>query len=457
MRRRAAVRSRGLHAVTIVLCAAALAPAAPPMTESGRRIQFPGVFVGTGLRQLDPEHDEGDPLRYLELRSEFPLGPLAVGLDLELGLEDRSLFRFDIRNRDWDEPSDWLRWIDYIDLGRPGQNYYVSVSRLRDVRLGHGTLLDHYQSAIDFDSPRTGAQAGVELGYVSADVLTNDLVRPDVVGGRVALRPLHKGGSSLERPEFGITAQIVSDLRAPERLRFDGSGRPRLDGERNYRAAREPLTAWGLGVELPSIHLVFDLVPYVEWNRIEDFGDGWHVGADLGLTVPGTELNVLARLEWQRGERGYLPTYFHALYEVDRFRFPRLDSATTRREALAAITMADGYLVEARALLAGFELLASFEYVDTEEDNNLFTLGLKWVGSEEWSARVFYVRRGATQLPEAFSFDDASTLGVHVVWHAERWAALDLGYERSYIMDRVRRQFDPVDVWSAALLFGSSF
>jgi hypothetical protein len=445
------------------LVATALAAVAAPPAQAqgvaapGRQVMFPGFYVGSGITVIDPENDGRETLRHLDVRSEFSAGPLRVGIDAELRYEDKDLFEFDLRDPDWDETSDYLRWIDYIEIGNRGESYYAVVERLQDARLGHGSLIDHYQSWIDFHSPKTGGQVGSDLGWVGVDGLANDLTDPQVLGGRAWLRPFHTGSGKATEPEFAITAQIATDLDAPKRIKLNAAGMPDLDDDQNYRVKEDEVLAWGLGADLPAMNLFFDMVPYVEWNRIEDFGDGWHFGADLVFGVPGADVNFLARLEWQLTEDEYLPTYFNALYEIDRFRFPRLDSPTTRREALKEVSAANGYLVETLLTISGIQLRGSYQYVDTEEENNLFTLSATLLEYERVRARAFFVRRGVSQFNQVFTFDEQTTLGAEVIFKMAEWSYLDLSYTRSYVLDERTRQYEALDAYSIAVLFGQSF
>ncbi len=449
-------RRRGA-ALAVLALAALAALSARARAQGGRAVRFPGFYVGTGLVTIDPQAGHKDTLRYLGIRSEFPIDAVRVGIDAHLRFEDRNIWAFDLRERDWDEPSDFARWIDYIEYGRPGDAFSVRIARLRDGRLGHGTLLDHYQGWLDFDSPRTGAELGVELGWIGAEGIVDDIVAPEVLGGRVSLRPFHSGGLKLEEPEPAVTAQIVSDLHAPIALRRDGLGRPKLNDDHNLRTRNDALTAWGIGLDLPPMHVLLDMMPYLEWNRIENYGEAWHAGADFAMAIPGSQASMLARVEWSRTTDRYVPTYFNALYEIDRFRFPRLESATTRREVLARTSARNGYLAQGRLMISSFDVQASYLYVDTEEHNNLFVLSATLEGSDSLWARVFYVRRGATQLPELFSVNDGTTIGVDLTLRLGGGLYLDGGYTRSYVMNDAERRFRPLDVYTAALLFGTRF
>src|SRR5690606_20158404 len=105
--------------------------------------------------------------------------------------------RFDddlrLRGADWDEPSDWPGFVDFIEWGEEGSTPRARIGRLHNARLGHGTLLDHYQTTIDVDSNKVGVEAELTLGSMGIEAVANDVVTWEVLGARIWLDPFLGG------------------------------------------------------------------------------------------------------------------------------------------------------------------------------------------------------------------------------------------------------------------------
>ncbi|GIW71575.1 MAG: hypothetical protein KatS3mg102_1117 [Planctomycetota bacterium] len=442
---------------------AAVAPPAALAQDRGatavvrpRPLRFAGLWGGAGITLLDPERSGRQTLRHLDLHGEWLLGPIALGIDLDLRFDD--LTGLTLRDEDWDEPSDWLRWLEFAELGRPGGSYHLGLGPLRDYRLGHGTLLDHYWGELDFDSPKTGARGSFELGYLGAQAVLNDLTAVEVFGGRAALRPLHdpQGPAGAE---LALTGQIVADRRAPERLRLDGMGQPRFDSRGNLEVATEAVYGWGVGAELPALPLLgLELLPYFEYNRLEPhFGWGAHFGLEFAWQLPVLQLQVLARAEHREMGAEYLPVYFGPLYEVDRFRYPDPGSPLTRQQFLDGVPAQRSWLGEATFTISSFLVRTSFEALERTEQHNLYTLAAAIEGVDGVWLELLYAKRGVRQFEEVFSFDDRTAMRVRLqlVLGANAW--IDAQFSRTFILERDRRRLEPLDAYALAILFGGRF
>ncbi|MFC1706786.1 hypothetical protein ACFL59_08195 [Planctomycetota bacterium] len=417
------------------------------------KLTLPGVFLGGGLTVLDPESGTARTFTRLRLRSEFAIWQLAVGVKLNLAFDDD----FNLRSEDWDEPSDWPGFIDYLEFGRPEELVYVRMGRLQNVRLGHGTLLNHYQSAIDLDSQKVGLQAGLHLDSLGVDLLTSNVIEWEVIGGRAYVAPFGEAGGII-LPDIRFTGQFVVDTLAPVVLFTDPFGQPLLDDDENFTFRGDPLVTFGLGAEVQLLKSPVSLVPYLEQNFISGKGSGTHAGAELRFTLPVFgKIGLVAQGEFRILDHHYLPSYFDAQYEIDRYRFPEKNSQETKRAYLDQVVAQTGYMFRAGVRVPFVEASLGFDGLTELEEQNRLVVGVEVSGLPYLRLRILYTRRGVHTADEILTYDDQTTLVGEVLVQLNRFVFLDLEYSRTFELDETTRTYRPIDAYTPAVLIGWTF
>ena len=305
------------------------------------------------------------------------LGPVRVDFaaPLRFGMGD---FRF--REEDYANGRDALRILrcarlDLGDYRRPEDRHdpncdayesaaglhdrmYASLrlSPLRDVSLGHQTLVSGLNNSLDPNTPQIGAQAeGILRDIGQFQVFLDDISAPRLLGGSVSLRPLQVAGENWDETpdDLRISAGIVSDLMAP--LRVHGAfGQPVRDADGAVRMATTRLTAvtadahylyiWSSCAEQGSSVCeatrgigLFGFADYNRFLEVED-ADGLHAGLRFrylmrqryrqadgqalegdGVMLPTWEID--AGGEYRNLGNRYLPGYFDANYTVQSQSF----------------------------------------------------------------------------------------------------------------------------------------
>jgi len=87
-----------------------------------------------------------------------------------------------------DAATDLALKIKYLEWGVQGTDpFYLKVGNLKTMTLGHGTVVRNFANDQDFPAIRkVGLNAGAKFGGVTLEGLSDDLVNPSVVGGRLA-------------------------------------------------------------------------------------------------------------------------------------------------------------------------------------------------------------------------------------------------------------------------------
>lgn len=315
----------------IILVMIALSLLAPLWAQDGGGDKgfSAGLNLGTDLL---PNPDTGvmESWSKLGFRPDLALGKFGVGLDLTLRFQlypdpndNTKIIR--IYEPDW-LPAAGSTITDILDLYLPKILYvryglkdidpiYVKLGSISDFSLGNGLVVSDYSNTRFLPDRRIfGLQLGVDgaafkVPYFGMEVLTGNLSKFDVIGGRVYLRPLAFLGSSLfGRLQVGATAVLDQDPL----LYFDNSS--------NTYAASSPVYVLGADLTLPILSgKLLSLVSYVEGAK--EMNDamgaiGGIRGKLLGFIRYGAEARYM--------QEGFIPAYFdtnYDLYRAERFDY----------------------------------------------------------------------------------------------------------------------------------------
>jgi hypothetical protein len=170
------------------------------------------------------------------IRPDIPIGPVGIGLDMELFLDNTGKISsegwdFSNRNQSIDTI---LRKIYYVRYGKPQDPVYLRVGALDDVTLGYGLIMNGYRNTLNYPGDKKlGVEFGLEnLGTFGLGIqgMINSIGdfknKGAVIGGRVSARPFKPSGVSLfEKATFGAT--FVRDINQYAGLKdSDNDGYP---------------------------------------------------------------------------------------------------------------------------------------------------------------------------------------------------------------------------------------
>jgi hypothetical protein len=223
-----------------------------------------------------------------------------------------------------DAATDLFLKFRYIEYGRPLDDpFFFKVGNLNSFTVGHGLVMRNYANDAEFPAiRRLGFNLGMDMGAWGFEALTNDLLEPEIFGGRLYVRPVPDF-----KLAFGLSA--VADI-APASIFGDDAS--------NYG---DPIfIAGGVDLDLPiitsqllGIRLFADaaaMMPYLRtdaagypgveagWQLDAVYSDGkpqnW--GAAAGLM--GNVLFIDWRLEYRYFTGAFRPAFFDSGYERAR-------------------------------------------------------------------------------------------------------------------------------------------
>lgn len=356
-----------------------------------------------------------------------------------------------IRSQDWDEPSDYMRVLRYIQYGSRGDTFYGRAGELASVVIGHGTIVSGYNNVIDVNHFQWGLTGAVNLNFGGGEVLLDNIIDPDLMGLRLFVRPWHfiDPESYLTNLAFGIS--LIGDTAAPRTLAQATDGTYVVDDEQNLVVAEDEGTGvLGFDVELQAFTNEFvSLTPYTDVNVHLGHGSGLHIGnlANFSFTE-AVALNT--RLEFRVLGEGYYAGYFDSLYELERLLFQPLDPTGQRRPKLQVLLNEPpesrlGWYGEGTLGILGMIFITA-GYEDYQgDDNSSFFARLALAGLGPVDIGAYYVNQNFDGVGEFFDLDNAllvseARVGVYgplyvIGQFSRRFAAQEDG------------TYEPVDDW----------
>ncbi|MAO82407.1 MAG: hypothetical protein VX405_10165 [Myxococcota bacterium] len=380
--------------------------------------------IGLGLTNFG----DGDYFVQVSPRVDFSLGGVGIGLQIPLNLRiwdadpKASGDHFGlIREEDWDEPSEFLKAIRKVRLGRKTSKLYISGGEL-SAEIGHGTILGNYINNVDIETFRAGAHVAMNVRRGGFEVLVSDIgtvlgdnPHSQLVGFRGYIRPsafFYDKKHLYDMFAIGLTA--VMDLNAPLQLQMENGVAVVQDG----RFVPQTIgTARVLGVDVEARVLqnpLLDLMPYIDVNSIKDVGGGVHVGVKALAKLPiGLDLKLPVRLEyrWFPGS-SYAPQYFSTFYELERYQMgaaakPKLQLFLDKEGGLGA----NGIYGDLAFDFIGLAQLGLIyeDYQGAEPNVSGF---LKVPALDAFKFKAYYQRRGVEGLDDVFTLDEKSLAAV---------------------------------------------
>jgi hypothetical protein len=90
-----------------------------------------------------------------------------------------------------DIASDLFLKIRYLEWGQQRDPFFFKVGNLNDITIGHGLIMRNFANDADFPTVRrVGVNVGMDFGGFGLEAMVNDAASPDIVGGRLYVRPV---------------------------------------------------------------------------------------------------------------------------------------------------------------------------------------------------------------------------------------------------------------------------
>jgi len=354
---------------------------------------------------------DGAAYYLVNISPEVAFGQLGIGLDLNLRFNTQG----QLRPGDYTKFEDYLRIIRYVRWAQKGDPMYVRVGQLDYSMLGHGSIIYNYRNGASYDMRRTGIELDMNFEKYGFESMYSDLTGRGLFGLRGYAKPL-KFTSLAKVPvinNFEVGATYARDLNEyANYTRYDSSS---------------SLSIYGFDFGLPIIsYSNLKSTIYYDFGQIAHYGHGSTIGINLNFSGLGI-LNVRGKYEYRMNGANYIPAYFNALYEHDRFNsVTRLSKADT----LWQVGANQGYFGELIiSIFNTFYIITGYQAPSGVENQGILHAELQLPNV------AGIVIRGAfdkTRIGRVFMLDDNSILSGEIGYKPLKYLLVSMLYQRTF-------------------------
>ena len=267
------------------------------------------VTGGLGMTMID-----GKPYYLFHLMPELSFGKIGIGLDVNIRIGEDGK----VRHEDFKDAYSYLRLIRYVRYGAKHEPWYARLGTLDYSNIGHGYIMYMYRNSASYDLRKIGVEFDADMKQVGFESMYSDIGGAGVLGLRGYARPLQFTDAGaipiLGGLETGIT--FASDFNAnANQTRGEGD----VVGQVKRAQKGGALSIMGFDLGLPLLtHEMIRSTLYADYAKILNYGSGTTLGLNLQLRGIGI-ITVDAKYERRFVGDQFLPSYFNALYERERY------------------------------------------------------------------------------------------------------------------------------------------
>lgn len=390
--------------------------------------QDEGIFSGgLGLSWID-----GKPYYRIGFRPEVSFENYGVGLDLNLDFDSDGNFR----RENFNEFSDYLSIIRYVRYGIKNDPVFIKLGALDYYTIGHGTIMHQYNNSPTFDSRKVGLLADIDFGQFGFESMYSAFGEDGVIGFRGYIRPLQFTSVSeipiISMLEVGAT--FVSDFSENAGVL---SGNYNISDNRFQVIENNgSINVIGFDLGFPLISSsITDLILFLDYNKIISFGSGVATGVKLNLNGLGL-FNLSAKVERRFNGDNYIPSYFNALYEVERFRLNTSTGLFNSKvqQLKSATDNSDGFYGDLYVNVLGmFNVFGAYQRLDDYPKSGILNLRTEIAPEDApFVARAGYDKINIKDGNDLFKLDDRSYLFAEVGYKPIEYLLVSIVYNWTF-------------------------
>jgi hypothetical protein len=365
------------------------------------------IPVGFGATFID-----GETFYLISISPEVAFGQLGVGLDLNL----RFTTKGKLRAGDYNKFEDYLRIVRYVRWAQKGDPFYTRVGQLDYSLLGHGSIVYNYRNSASYDMRRTGIELDMNFDTFGFESIYSDIIDRGLLGMRGYVKPLKltSFGKVPVINNFEVGATYARDLsNVADITSADSSGRG--------------LAIIGFDLGLPILsYKILKSTLYFDYAQIVHYGHGTSVGVNMNYSGLGL-VDLRGKYELRFNGVHYLPAYFDALYEHDRFDPVRRLSKSDMLDTIGANRGYYGELII--SILNSFNIIAGYQAPFDTKDEGLLHAELRL---PEVSGIVIRGAFDKAKIGRAFILDNNSLLSAEIGYKPAKYLLVSTLYQQTY-------------------------
>jgi hypothetical protein len=342
---------------------------------------------------------------------ELAFANFGVGLDLRLEFNADG----ELRTGSFNRFEDYLSIIRYVRYGYKKDPVYARVGALDYATLGHGSIMYLYNNSTSFDARKVGLAFDLDLSAFGFESVYSNFADAGVLGLRGYVRPLQFTELApipiIGKLEIGAT--VASDFN--EKAGVINGTYSETEDKFTPTTDLGSTTIFGFDIGLPILRAsVLNIDVYFDYAKIVDFGSGTALGTVLDFHGLGL-VNLTAKLERRFNGENYLPSYFNALYEIERFNLDRSSgtvSSKIKSMTLGTNKSSNGWHGQLFVDVLGmFNILGSYQRLDELPNSGILHLATNILPEDApYVARAGYDKRGIGNESAIFKLDSNSHL-----------------------------------------------
>ena len=354
----------------------------------------------------------GESYYLVNIAPEVAFGQLGIGLDLNLRINTQG----NLRAGDYTKFDDYLRIIRYIRWAQKGDPLYIRVGQLDYSLLGHGSIIYDYRNSASYDMRKMGIEFDMNNEKYGFESMYSDLTGRGLLGIRGYARPL-KLTTLAKTPvinNFEVGVTYSRDLN-------------RFADYTHVDSSRSGLTIYGFDFGLPILSYSFIKSSlYYDFAQIAHYGHGSTIGINLNYSGIGF-VNIRGKYEYRLNGANYIPAYFNALYEHDRFDFLNRRS---KSDTLWQVAANRGYFGELIiSIFNTFYIITGYQASADVENQGILHAEL------QLPVITGFVIRGGfdkTRIGRVFILDDNSILSAEVGYKPVKYLLVSMLYQCTF-------------------------
>ena len=327
-----------------------------------------------------------------------------------------------MRPGDYVKFEDYLRIIRYVRWAQKGDPLYIRVGQLDYSMLGHGSIIYNYNNSASYDMRRTGIELDMNFDKLGFESMYSDLTGRGLLGLRGYVKPL-KFTSFAKVPvinNFEVGATYARDLNENADWTY-------FSNTSEYYTKRSGLSIYGFDFGLPIIsYSILKSSLYYDFAQINNYGHGSTVGINMNFSGLGL-VDIRGKYELRYNGIQYLPAYFNALYEHDRFDPV---SGVSKSDTLKYVSANHGYYSElVISVLKTFNIIAGYQAPFDIKDQGVLHAELQLPQVTGIVVRCAFDK---TRIGRIFISDDNTILSAEVGYKPVKYLLVSMLYQRTF-------------------------
>ncbi|MBS1514189.1 MAG: hypothetical protein JSS63_04130 [Bacteroidetes bacterium] len=190
---------------------------------------------------------------------------------------------------------------------------------VKEQSMGKGSIMYQYNNSTSYEDRKGGVDLSMAIQGSSINFLLADITKGGVVGADFNLELMTLLGEKNSRLDIPVLKHFFLGFNYGGDFN-EKAGITKIDSLTG--AIREDKGAMHIIDTYAQMRLFdepnFNIELYGDYSKIMKFGSNFMAGLDFNFTSKAGSLSLSAQRRFQQGK--YLPTYFDAFYETDRFQ-----------------------------------------------------------------------------------------------------------------------------------------